>query len=191
MKTFVLFIYLIVVCSIFIQANEPSAYSNDEKMKEMTVFFNYDKYNKVNDHGQKEGFWCDTMYNRIRFTYYRDGKKNGFFILFDNPGYLRVFAMGRYENDVQVGQWHYFYDEERISFTQDSIGPNTFFLEDAYRCNFSNPKKSFQSYTWEYDKTGRLTGEGWCIYEDEVELADKVGTWIYYSPDGKKRFEKY
>ena len=38
-----------------------------------------------------------------------------------------------------------------------------------------------------YDVDGKITSEGWCIFQDDVEAdAEEVGTWKYYTSQGVK-----
>ena len=82
--------------------------------------------NRVNDLGQREGYWRDSLGEGITHElYYKGGKKDGLFKCFSRND---LFVLGEYTADNISGTWYVFGDEgelvsihNSIEFSKDSI----------------------------------------------------------------------
>ena len=65
--------------------------------------------NRVNDLGQREGYWRDSLGEGITHElYYKGGKKDGLFKCFSRND---LFVLGEYTADNMSGTWYVFGDE--------------------------------------------------------------------------------
>ena len=88
---------------------------------------------------------------------------------------------------MPVHQWLFFYANGMVSFSQTKISKNSDFLKEARKAGFYNPSSTLQCYITIYDVDGKITSEGWCIFQDDVEAdLEEVGTWEYYTSQGVK-----
>ncbi len=72
-----------------------------------------------------------------------------------------------------------------IATLQTKISKNHEFLNEAERAGFYNPQSTFQCYIINYDISGKITSEGWCIFQNDIEEdAQEVGIWKYFTPHG-------
>ncbi len=75
--------------------------------------------NRVNDLGQREGYWRDSLGEGITHElYYKGGKKDGLFKCFIRN---ELFLFGEYTADNMSGTWYMFGDEGELRCTIDSI----------------------------------------------------------------------
>lgn len=78
--------------------------------------------NRVNDLGQREGYWRDSLGEGITHElYYKGGKKDGLFKCFSRND---LFVLGEYTADNMSGTWYVFGDEGELVYTLDSIELN-------------------------------------------------------------------
>lgn len=78
--------------------------------------------NRVNDLGQREGYWRDSLGEGITHElYYKGGKKDGLFKCFSRND---LFVLGEYTADNMSGTWYMFGDEGELRCTIDSIELN-------------------------------------------------------------------
>ena len=68
--------------------------------------------NRVNDLGQREGYWRDSLGEGITHElYYKGGKKDGLFKCFSRND---LFVLGEYTADNISGTWYVFGDEGEL-----------------------------------------------------------------------------
>lgn len=78
--------------------------------------------NRVNDLGQREGYWRDSVGGGFVYDlYYKGGKKDGLYKRFYRN---KLFLFGEYTADNISGTWYMFGDEGELRCTIDSIELN-------------------------------------------------------------------
>ena len=78
--------------------------------------------NRVNDLGQREGYWRDSVGGGFVYDlYYKGGKKDGLYKRFYRN---KLFLFGEYTADNMSGTWYMFGDEGELRCTIDSIELN-------------------------------------------------------------------
>lgn len=78
--------------------------------------------NRVNDLGQREGYWRDSVGGGFVYDlYYKGGKKDGLYKRFYRN---KLFLFGEYTADNMSGTWYVFGDEGELVYTLDSIELN-------------------------------------------------------------------
>ena len=88
--------------------------------------------NRVNDLGQREGYWRDSLGEGITHElYYKGGKKDGLFKCFIRN---ELFLLGEYTADNMSGTWYMFGDEGELRCTIDSIELNKDSIYTGYPC---------------------------------------------------------
>ena len=88
--------------------------------------------NRVNDLGQREGYWRDSLGEGITHElYYKGGKKDGLFKCFIRN---ELFLFGEYTADNMSGTWYMFGDEGELRCTIDSIEFNKDSIYTGYPC---------------------------------------------------------
>ena len=93
--------------------------------------------NRVNDLGQREGYWRDSVGGGFVYDlYYKGGKKDGLYKRFYRN---KLFLFGEYTADNISGTWYMFGDEGELRCTIDSIELNKDSIYTGYCrifCNF-------------------------------------------------------
>ena len=149
--------------------------------------------NQSDSLAKKDGYWCEVADDIISLCFYASGMKNGFAQIYKKSGQDKYYllASGYYCNNRQAYQWLFFYTNGMISTSQTKISKNSTFLKEAQSAGFYNPNATLQCYIKNYDTDGKITSEGWCIFQDDVEEdAQEVGIWKYYTPHGIKTVNK-
>ena len=145
--------------------------------------------NQTDSLGKKDGYWCEVSDDRVSLCLYAGGMKNGFAQVYGKLGQDKYYleASGYYCNNRQADQWLFFYTNGMVSLSLTKISKNSTFLEEAKSAGFYNPNATWQCYLQGFDTNGKITSEGWCIFQDDVEAdAQEVGIWKYYTPHGIK-----
>lgn len=145
--------------------------------------------NQSDSLGKKTGYWCEATDDIVSLCFYADGVKDGFAQIYSKLEHDRYYlaASGYYHNNMPVHQWLFFYANGMVFFSQTKISKNSDFLKEARKAGFYNPSSTLQCYMINYDVDGKITSEGWCIFQDDVEAdAEEVGTWKYYTSQGVK-----
>ena len=92
---------------------------------------------------------------------------------------------------MQAYQWLFFYTNGMVATSQTKISKNSNFLKEAQNAGFRTPNSTLQCYIINYNINGKITSEGWCIFQDDIEDdAQEVGIWKYYTSQGIKIVNK-
>lgn len=92
--------------------------------------------NRVNDLGQREGYWRDSVGGGFVYDlYYKGGKKDGLYKRFYRN---KLFLFGEYTADNISGTWYMFGDEGELRCTIDSIELNKDSIYTGYCRIFVN-----------------------------------------------------
>lgn len=143
--------------------------------------------NKTDSLGAKSGYWCESSNDMIWLCFYEDGEKNGLAQCFRklSNGQYFLQSFGYYQHNKPAYQWQFFYNNGMIATLQTKISKNYEFLNEAEKAGFYNPQSTSQCYIINYNTSGKITSEGWCIFQNDVEEdAQEVGIWKYFTPNG-------
>ena len=149
--------------------------------------------NQFDSLGKKNGYWYEVSDDIVSLCLYVGGIKNGFVQIYRKLGQNKYYlqASGYYRNNMQAYQWLFFYTNGMVATSQTKISKNSNFLKEAQKAGFRTPNSTLQCYIINYNINGKITSEGWCIFQDDVEDdAQEVGIWKYYTSQGVKTVNK-
>ena len=137
--------------------------------------------NRVNDLGQREGYWRDSVGEGITHElYYKGGKKDGLFKCFIRN---ELFLFGEYTADNMSGTWYMFGDEGELRCTIDSIEFNKDSIYTGYPCCRIFCK--YKCHSIDYYPSGAVKSEGYMVCDEEFEIEIwEIGEWKYYDESG-------
>ena len=137
--------------------------------------------NRVNDLGQREGYWRDSLGEGITHElYYKGGKKDGLFKCFIRN---ELFLFGEYTADNMSGTWYMFGDEGELRCTIDSIEFNKDSIYTGYPC--CRIFRKYKCYCTDYYPGGGVEKEGYMVCDEEFEIEIwEIGEWKYYDESG-------
>ena len=137
--------------------------------------------NRVNDLGQREGYWRDSLGEGITHElYYKGGKKDGLFKCFSRND---LFVLGEYTADNMSGTWYVFGDEGELVYTLDSIELNKDSIYTGYPC--CRIFRKYKCYCTDYYPGGGVEKEGYMVCDEEFEIEIwEIGKWKYYDESG-------
>ena len=137
--------------------------------------------NRVNDLGQREGYWRDSLGEGITHElYYKGGKKDGLFKCFIRN---ELFLFGEYTADNMSGTWYMFGDEGELRCTIDSIEFNKDSIYTGYPC--CRIFRKYKCYCTDYYPGGGVEKEGYMVCDEEFEIEIwEIGEWKYYDEAG-------
>jgi len=137
--------------------------------------------NRVNDLGQREGYWRDSLGEGITHElYYKGGKKDGLFKCFIRN---ELFLFGEYTADNMSGTWYMFGDEGELRCTIDSIEFNKDSIYTGYPCCRIFCK--YKCHSIDYYPSGAVKSEGYMVCDEEFEIEIwEIGEWKYYDESG-------
>lgn len=182
---FFIFVILLIVC--------PNSNGQTISLPITPLNIKLDYINQSDSLGKKNGYWCEISDDIVSLCFYNGGVKNGFAQIYRKLGKNQYYlqASGYYCNNKQAFQWLFFYDNGMVATLQTKISRNSIFLKEAQKAGFHTPSSTLQCYIINYDINGKITSEGWCIFQNDVEEdAQEVGTWKYYTSQGTKIVNK-
>lgn len=148
--------------------------------------------NRLNEQGQKEGFWIERFDEFQIESYYKKGKASGVYKEYHND-YL--FCFGEYKEEKMTGIWYYLYDDRRITMLCKDCSENNKYTDtnDGDKIIFMPDTKG---YCIGYYPDGKIREEGLLLWWQEnggplVEFIE-YGEWKYYDKDENKiTFKEY
>ena len=137
--------------------------------------------NRVNDLGQREGYWRDSLGEGITHElYYKGGKKDGLFKCFSRND---LFVLGEYTADNISGTWYVFGDEGELVSIHNSIEFSKDSIYTGYPCCRIFYK--YKCYRIDYYPGGGVEKEGYMVCDEEFEIEIwEIGKWKYYDESG-------
>ena len=137
--------------------------------------------NRVNDLGQREGYWRDSLGEGITHElYYKGGKKDGLFKCFSRND---LFVLGEYTADNISGTWYVFGDEGELVSIHNSIEFSKDSIYTGYPCCRIFYK--YKCYRIDYYPSGAVKSEGYMVCDEEFEIEIwEIGEWKYYDESG-------
>ncbi|PWM64406.1 MAG: hypothetical protein DBX61_11675 [Clostridiales bacterium] len=135
--------------------------------------------NRVNDLGQREGYWRDSLGEGITHElYYKGGKKDGLFKCFSRND---LFVLGEYTADNMSGTWYVFGDEGELVYTLDSIELN----KDSIYTGYCRIFCKYKCHSIDYYPSGAVKSEGYMVCDEDF-MVDfwEIGEWKYYDESG-------
>ena len=137
--------------------------------------------NRVNDLGQREGYWRDSLGEGITHElYYKGGKKDGLFKCFIRN---ELFLFGEYTADNMSGTWYVFGDEGELVSIHNSIEFSKDSIYTGYPCCRIFYK--YKCYRIDYYPSGAVKSEGYMVCDEEFEIEIwEIGEWKYYDESG-------
>ena len=137
--------------------------------------------NRVNDLGQREGYWRDSLGEGITHElYYKGGKKDGLFKCFSRND---LFVLGEYTADNISGTWYVFGDEGELVSIHNSIEFSKDSIYTGYPCCRIFYK--YKYYRIDYYPSGAVKSEGYMVCDEDF-MVDfwEIGEWKYYDEAG-------
>ena len=137
--------------------------------------------NRVNDFGQREGYWRDSLGEGITHElYYKGGKKDGLFKCFSRND---LFVLGEYTADNISGTWYVFGDEGELVSIHNSIEFSKDSIYTGYPCCRIFYK--YKCYRIDYYPSGAVKSEGYRVCDEDF-MVDfwEIGEWKYYDESG-------
>ena len=144
--------------------------------------------NRVNDLGQREGYWRDSLGEGITHElYYKGGKKDGLFKCFSRND---LFVLGEYTADNISGTWYVFGDEGELVSIHNSIEFSKDSIYTGYPCCRIFYK--YKCYRIDYYPSGAVKSEGYMVCDEDF-MVDfwEIGEWKYYDESGNLIKTKY
>ena len=122
--------------------------------------------NRVNDLGQREGYWRDSLGEGITHElYYKGGKKDGLFKCFSRND---LFVLGEYTADNISGTWYVFGDEGELVSIHNSIEFSKDSIYTGYPCCRIFYK--YKCYRIDYYPSGTVKSEGYMVCDEDLWL---------------------
>ncbi|MCI1682499.1 MAG: hypothetical protein LKI39_08085 [Bacteroides sp.] len=141
--------------------------------------------NQYNKKGQKEGLWKDTINNRLRETYFKNGIKSGIYKQYNLKKELLIF--GEYCKGKMCGTWYFFGNTGHIWTIFKDFTKNTYSI-----INEGDKKKyipDYKCYSISYYPNGNIRDEGTLLWSEgespESDSSVEYGEWKYYNNTGK------
>ena len=137
--------------------------------------------NRVNDLGQREGYWRDSLGEGITHElYYKGGKKDGLYKRFYRN---KLFLFGEYTADNISGTWYVFGDEGELVSIHNSIEFSKDSIYTGYPCCRIFYK--YKCYRIDYYPSGAVKSEGYMVCDEDF-MVDfwEIGEWKYYDEAG-------
>ena len=143
------------------------------------------KINQMNDKGQKEGLWVDTIHKiRLQEVYYKSGIKSGIFKQYNLKGKLLIF--GEYSEGKMCGTWYHFEQDGHLIMIFKDFAKNTYSI-----INEGDGKEyipDYKCYMTSYYPNGNVKDEGLLLWNEgespESDFSVEYGEWKYYDESG-------
>jgi len=179
---------ILIVCFVasgFIAENKTIKISPKENASSLNNIKDTLKCNQLNSKGKKYGLWIEEK--GLFKIYYKDGKYNGIYREYSGKG--KLGCIGEFKNDVRIGEWYFFDDDDFLIYKLQGFAKNTnIYVSQDKGKKVLIPNKC---YCTNYYKNGNIESEGYMLFYDAVEdETTDVGVWKYYDENGKLKETK-
>jgi antitoxin component YwqK of YwqJK toxin-antitoxin module len=165
-------IFILIGFYLLIYINPNKSFERNYKLKDTII-------NQIDSNGLKQGLWIEKGV-LTSYTFYKNNKKNGPYILYGKNGLL--FYFGDYKEDDPVGVHYVFYTNGNLNFKLfNHRVVNLIISEPDFKAKFK-----YKSHLITYYINGMINNEGEIFHADSFlteSLEDSI--WTYYDLKGK------